>query len=350
MIKVLIVEDSPITQEFLTYILNADPGIRVIGVANNGEQALIALRSKNPDVVIMDINMPKMNGFVATRKIMETRPAPIIIVSATWDPHAVDTTFRAMDAGAVAVLEKPVGMGHPNHEAMAKELVQTVKLMSEARVVRRWVRPRQVRAARKMSQLAKLKQRSADIRVVAIGTSTGGPPVLHTILAGLAEDFPIPVLIVQHISTGFLEGMIRWLDQVTDLQVRIAAHGERALPGRVYLAPDDVHMGLSKNGAITLSMSKPENSLRPAISYLFRSVADACGKQAIGVLLTGMGADGAKELKILRDKGAITIAQDKDSSIVHGLAGTAIRLGAAMYVQSPDEIVTTLTSLVDKNH
>ncbi len=348
MIKVLIVEDSPITQEFLTFILNADPDIDVIGVAGDGEQALVVLKSKNPDVVVMDINMPKMNGFVATRKIMETRPVPIIIVSAIWDPHEVATTFRAMEAGAVAVLEKPVGMGHPDHEAVAEEFVQTVKLMSEARVVRRWARPRQVRAAHKASRLAKLEQKSADIRVVAIGASTGGPPVLQTILAGLAEDFPVPVLIVQHIATGFIEGMIRWLDQVTDLQVRIAAHGEHALPGRVYLAPDGVHMGLSRNGRINLSTSESENGLRPSISYLFRSVADALGERAIGVLLTGMGSDGARELKILRDKGAITIAQDKDSSIVHGLAGAAIKLGAAMYVQSPDEIAMTLASLVDR--
>ena len=348
MIKVLIVEDSPITQEFLTYILNADPGIRVIGVANNGEQALIALRSKNPDVVIMDINMPKMNGFVATRKIMETRPVPIIIVSAIWDPHEVATTFRAMEAGAVAVLAKPVGMGHPGHEAVAEEFVQTVKLMSEVRVVRRWADRRQVQVARKASRLAKLEQRSADIRVIAIGTSTGGPPVLHTILAGLAGDFPVPVLIVQHITAGFLKGMIQWLDRVTDLQVRIAAHGEQVLPGRVYLAPDNVHMGLSRKGTIILSASKPENSLRPSISYLFRSVADAFGEQVVGVLLTGMGSDGARELKILRDKGAITIVQDKDSSVVHGLARAAIKLNAAMYVQSPDEIATTLASLAGK--
>lgn len=346
-IKVFIVEDSPIAQEFLTFILNSDPEIRVIGTASDGEAALLALKSKNPDVILMDINMPKMNGFVATRKIMETLPVPIVIVSAVWDPHEVATTFRAMEAGAVAVLEKPVGIGHPDYKAVAKELVQTVKLMSEAKVVRRWARPSQVRAARKASRVVRPEQKLADIRVVAIGTSTGGPPVLQTILAGLAEDFPVPVLIVQHIASGFLQGMIRWLDQATDLQVRIATHGERALPGHVYLAPDDVHMGMSGNGRITLSAGEPENGLRPSISYLFRSVAGAFGEQAIGILLTGMGSDGAKELKMLREKGATTIAQDKDSSVVHGLAGAAINLDAAMYVHSPDEIAVMLASLVN---
>ena len=186
--------------------------------------------------------------------------------------------------------------------------------------------------------------------MVAIGTSTGGPPVLQPILAGLPKNFPIPVLIVQHIAAGFLPGLVDWLNQTTGFPTHIAAQGESLLAGHTYLAPDGYHMGLGGFGQIVLSKQQPENGLRPSVSYLFRSVAAVCGANAIGVLLTGMGRDGAEELKFLKELGAVTIAQDEESSVVHGMPGEAIKMGAASHVLAPDKIPALLAALAVKKH
>ena len=185
----------------------------------------------------------------------------------------------------------------------------------------------------------------AKIRVVALGASTGGPLVLQTILAGLPKDFPAPVLIVQHMAAGFVQGFVEWLSQSSVLPVQIAAHGEIILPARVYVAPDDFQMKVRHGGKIALSRDAPENGLRPSVSCLFRSVAEVYGGEAVAGLLTGMGRDGAEELKLLREKGAATFAQDKDSSVVHGMPGEAIKLDAATFILVPEKIAAVLTGL-----
>src|SRR5487761_2412325 len=174
MIKVLVVEDSPVVREFLVYILSADPGIQIIGTANDGEQALEAVAHKRPDVITMDIHMPKLDGVEATRLIMETHPTPIVIVSGSTDPREVVTTFRAMEAGAVAVLRRPAGVGHPDHETTARELVQTVKLMSEVKVIKRWPKARPHSEVLRPVEATCAAQVKTKVKVVAIGASTGG--------------------------------------------------------------------------------------------------------------------------------------------------------------------------------
>ena len=347
-IHVLVVEDSPVAQLLLVHILNSDPRLSVLGTANNGEKALTFLKRNKPDVIVMDIHMPGMDGFETTRRIMETQPVPIVVCSASLNPAEVAITFRALEAGAVALVAKPVGLGHHEYEDMAGKLVETVKLMSEVRVVRRWARLRRADAPAVIPTAAELQTSPASIKVVAIGTSTGGPPVLQTILAGLPRDFSAPVLIVQHIAAGFLPGLVDWLNQTTGFPIHIAAHGEPLLPGCAYLAPDGYHLGLDGFGQIALSKQEPENGLRPSVSYLFRSVAAVCGANAVGVLLTGMGRDGADELKFLKELGAVTIAQDAKSSVVHGMPGEAIKLGAASYVLAPDKIPAVLAGLAAK--
>jgi two-component system chemotaxis response regulator CheB len=346
LINVLVVEDSPVVREFLIHVLSSDPGIRVVGTAHDGEEALDAVRRYRPDVITMDIHMPKMDGLEATRRIMETDPTPIVIVSGSTDPHETAMMFRAMEAGALAVLMRPNGIGHPNHETTARELVQTVKLMSEVKVVRRWPRVRRDAPAPHPVKMG-LARAPAQVRIVAIGASTGGPPALHTILAGLPKAFPAPILIVQHMAAGFIQGFAEWLAQSARLPVHVATHGEPTLPGHVYIAPDEYQMKVDHSGKILLTRDAPENGLRPSVSYLFRSIADNYGCDAVAGLLTGMGRDGAEELRLLKDKGAVTFAQDKDSSVVHGMPGEAIKLDAATFVRAPDKIAAVLVNLAN---
>lgn len=347
MINVLIVEDSPVIREFLIQILSSDSEISVIGVAHNGEEAVEAARTKKPHVITMDIHMPKLNGFEATRQIMETSPAPIVIVSGSSTADEVATTFRALESGALTVARRPVGITHPDHEATARELIQTIRLMSEVKVVRRW------RAGPKMAKPFEeqlLQPRKAgEIQLVAIGASTGGPLAVQTILSSLPKEFPVPIAIVQHMATGFIEGYAEWLSQSTNLPVHVPAHGQQLLSAHVYIAPDGFHLGVDPHRRALLSKDAPENGLRPSVSFLFRSVATLYGQRAIGILLTGMGKDGAEELKSLRDAGAVTIAQDEQSSIVYGMPGEAVRLGAATYVFPPDKIGEALITLVRTN-
>lgn len=342
-IDVLLAEDSAVTRMFLVHLLESDPRIRVAGTVGDGQSAVDFVLKNRPDVVLMDLYMPKMDGFEATRRIMETQPLPIVICSAVANPRELDIAFRALEAGAVACIEKPSGIGHAEFETNAANLLLTVKLMSEVKVVRRLMRSRPAPAARP----AELQRAPEEIKLVGIGTSTGGPPVLQAILAGLSKDFPVPVLVVQHIARGFLTGMAEWLKQTSGLQVHIGSYGTLPLPGHVYLAPDDFHMGIGASGQIILTREEPENGLRPAVSFLFRSLAEAYGPNALGVLLTGMGKDGAAELKLMRDKGAITIAQDSESSVVHGMPGEAIALGGVTHVLPSDKIAGALVSLVN---
>lgn len=338
-------EDSAVTRMFLVHLLESDPRIRVVGAVADGQAAFDFVVRNKPDVVLMDIHMPRLDGFEATRRIMESQAVPIVICSANTNVGDTAIMFRAMEAGAIACIEKPAGPQHPNFEAAAAHLLETVKLMSEVKVVRRTARPADPVAAPAAAVLA-----TRPIRMVGIGASTGGPPVLQTILSGLPKDYPLPILIVQHIAEGFVGGMAEWLNQTTPLHVHVASHGALPLAGHVYLAPDDFHMGVGAGGVIVLTREEPENHLRPAVSYLFRSLAQVYGPDALGVLLTGMGRDGAEELKALKDKGAITIAQDRESSVVHGMPGVAIALGAAMYVLPAERIAQTLVALVQRRN
>jgi two-component system, chemotaxis family, protein-glutamate methylesterase/glutaminase len=346
MIKVLIAEDSQVVRDLLTYILSSDPDIQVIGTASNGEEAVKAVGDKKPDVVTMDINMPKMDGFEATRIIMATTPTPIIIVSASWDPKEVQKTFRAMETGALAAVRKPAGVAHPDYKDHAKELIQMVKLMSEVKLVRRQSRVQRRENIPARLVAGDLIPLTTDVKVVAMGASTGGPTVIETILSGLPKDFPAPLLIVQHIAPGFVQGFADWLANSCRFPVRIARQHEFTLPGHAYIAPDGVHMGVDAGGRITFEGSEPENGLRPAVAHLFRSAKDAFGKDIVGVLLTGMGKDGAKELKMMKANGAITIAQDKQSCVVYGMPGEAVNLDAASYVLSPPKIAELLARLL----
>ncbi len=342
MINILVVEDSAVSQQLLVHILERDPDVHIVGVVGNGEAAVEFVSKRKPDVITMDILMPKLDGIEATRRIMAAAPVPIVIVSGAWSPLEVATTFRALEAGAVALVEKPSGADSPEARVAAQRLVDVVKSMAEVRVVRRW-------AKKDGAGPAPLRPRVAakEICTVAIGLSTGGPPVLRALLLRLPKDFPAPILVVQHMSAGFLPGFVDWLRNVGCV-AEIAEHGLLPRAGCAYLAPDGKQMGLDASGRIALSNDVPENGLRPSAAFLFRSVADAYGARSAGILLTGMGRDGAAELKYMRDCGAVTFAQDLESSVVHGMPGEAIRLGGATYVLPPEKIADLLAELVCK--
>lgn len=344
MIRVLIVEDSRVIAEFLKGLLEADPEVTVVGIVADGERALEAVKRTRPDVITMDFHLPGINGLEATRAIMEVHPTPIIIVSGSTAPDEIARTFRAVEAGALTVLPRPSGLDHPDHERSAQEFLTTVKLMSEVKVVRRWPR----RAERGVSSYRPRQLAAAGttpVEVVALGASTGGPMVLQRLLACLPKDFPAPLLIVQHIAPGFVQGFAEWLTRATGFPVQVAQAGELALPGRAYIAPDGVQMGVRRGPWIVLNGDAPEKGPRPSVSYLFRSVAEAYGEKAVGVLLTGMGKDGAAELKLMRERGAITLVQDPETAIVTGMPAEAIRLEAATYVLSPENMATMLVTL-----
>ncbi|MBN8724937.1 MAG: chemotaxis-specific protein-glutamate methyltransferase CheB [Acidobacteria bacterium] len=342
MIKVLIAEDSLVDKEYLSYILSQETDIEILGVAKDGKEAVELSQILKPDVIVMDIHMPKMDGFQSTRKIMETNPVPIIIISSS-DITNDTIPFLALKAGAVTVLAKPYAIGHPEQRESSQELVQKIRLMSQIKVIKRVGEKDSILPKKIISK--PISKPLANIDLVVIGASTGGPPVIQKILSELPINFAPAILIVQHISVGFTKMLAEWLKVSSKLPCKIASNNESVLLGQVYIAPDNFHMQITPDKKISLTNDPAENGLRPAVSCLFRSVASNFSNNVIGILLTGMGKDGAAELKLIKDKGAITVAQDETSSVVYGMPGEAVKLGATTYVLSPDEIVSLLKIL-----
>jgi two-component system chemotaxis response regulator CheB len=339
MIRAVVAEDSTVTRDYLVALLAEDPAVEVVGTACDGVEAVAEVERHRPDVVVMDIHMPRMNGLEATRRIMETIPTPIVLVSASLQRHEIALTFEALQAGALTVIDKPRGLGHARQDAMANELVRTVKLMAEIKVVQR--RPR--REARAPSPL-RGPHPGRHVRLVAIGASTGGPGALVELLQGLHGVLAVPVLVVQHIAPGFTEGFVEWLGIETRLPVKLAEDGEPAQRGTVYVAPDSREMGIGADGRIRLSAAERADAFRPSVAHLFESVAHTYRADVLPILLTGMGRDGAEELRRLRDLGAETVVQDEATSVVFGMPGEAVRLGAAEHVLPPEEIAEIIRS------
>jgi two-component system chemotaxis response regulator CheB len=348
MVTVLLVDDSEVELEFLQYLLESDPEFNIIGKAKNGEEAIEFLSQKKPDVITMDVHMPKMDGYEATKKIMEINPVPIVIVSGSTSSD-VDKTYKAISAGALAFVQKPVSFDHPDFDKVKTHLIQTVKSMSEVKVVKRWTGNKLEDKSLVSKPFIADNYSNREFSIVVIGVSTGGPAALNSLLSKLPKNFPIPVVIVQHIAAGFLNGLVEWLSKSTELNYMISADDEILRPGFVYFAPDDYQLAFSKSHRVKLTKDEPENGLRPSISFTFRSAANTYKEKAVGILLTGMGKDGATELKLMKDFGALTIAQDKESSVVFGMPNEAIKLDAATHILPPEKIATLLSVLNIKN-
>lgn len=348
MIDVLVVEDSRMILDYLVDILETDSEIRVMDTAASGEAALELLRVRRPAVILMDIHLPGIDGIEATRRIMSSNPVPIVVCTASRDFDDVGTAMRALAAGALTFLKKPSGLGDPGAGAEAAAIISTLKLMSEVKVVRRWNRTAPVPSSA-TAVVAEPAPRAAvglEAAIVAIGASTGGPPAVLRILSSLPPSFAAPILVVQHISAGFTLGFAEWLATASGMPVNVARGGEVPLPGHVYVAPDDHHLRIGLRGELQTAQDEPQYGSRPAIGALFQSVAERYGRRAVGVLLTGMGRDGADGLKLMADQGALTVAQDEESCVVFSMPSEAIRLGAARFVFPPDKIAQLLVTAV----
>lgn len=337
-ISVLIVDDSQSSRELLRWIVTQESGMAVVGVAGNGREAVEMTVRLRPDIVAMDVVMPEMDGLAATREIMERHPVPIVIVSAIYDPHDAAQNFEALQSGALALLAKPTAGGEHNGEW--RRFIISLKAMSQLNVASRHSHPLLPASPDGREPPVSAK------RAVLVGTSTGGPRALATIFSCLPADFPLPLLVVQHLSPGFLAGMVEWLGGRTALKVKIAALGEICRPGHVYFAPDGRHMGIGRHLEVFLSDDPPLHGVRPSASFLFSSAAANLGGQGIGVLLTGMGRDGSKELGDIRSAGGLTIVESLETAMIHGMPGEAIRLGAAAKILPNLEIADYLVHYV----
>ncbi len=344
----MIVDDSPTETLILKRLFESESDIEVIACAKDGLEAIKLAEKLHPDVITMDIIMPVVGGVEAIKRIMSTCPVPIVVISSRLGDEVLNAGFRALEAGALAVLDKPVSITSPESKYQLKNLVSTVRAMAEIKVIKRRFAAT-VPVANKIDN--SLKQRHFE--VVAIGASAGGPQALKLILASLPENFPLPILVVQHMTRGFMQGFVEWLDNETPLKINYAKHNEIVRSGNVYFAPDDHHLEIARQTSqlvIKLTQKEPSNGFRPSVSVLFNSVAKVCGDRSLAVLLTGMGRDGADGMLEIKHANGHTIVQDQESAVVFGMPGIALSLNAVDKVVSLEQIAGYLVSVTKSSH
>ena len=331
-IKVMVVDDSAVVRQVMTALLDADPEIEVIATASDPVFAMEKMRKEWPDVITLDVEMPRMDGITFLKRLMAERPTPVVICS-TLTGKGTETSMQALAAGAVSVTEKPKVSVKQHLQEAASDLLHTVKAAARANVKR--LRQPMPAAAPKLDAGAILPQsahamaRTTD-KVVAIGTSTGGTQALEVVLRGLPRVCP-GIVVVQHMPEKFTAAFAQRLDSICAMEVKEAQSGDRVMPGRVLIAPGGRHMLLRRNGAqyhVDVIDGPPVSRHRPSVDVLFRSVAQCAGKNALGIIMTGMGDDGAKGLKEMHDAGARTVGQDEDSCVVYGMPREAVKQGA----------------------
>ncbi|GAB4523267.1 MAG: chemotaxis response regulator protein-glutamate methylesterase [Anaerolineae bacterium] len=337
-IRVLVAEDSATIRYHLVRMIEESDQLIVIGQARDGEEALAMTQELKPDVISMDIRMPRMDGFEATRSIMTQQPTPVVIVSGLVEDD-VQMSFQALEAGALAVVEKPPDRQHPHFAEKQRRLLRTLEAMSQVGVVRR----QKTLAA--MGRKLDLPAYQPLPEIIAIGASAGGPSALSHILSDLPEDLPVPIIVAQHIPDEFVNGLARWLSRATTLQVVRASHNAVLKPGVVHLSPGAAHLQVARRGdSLVTHIIEEQGTHRyqPSVDVLFDSVAMVCGAHALGIILTGMGDDGAEGLLAMRQAGARTIAQDEASATVYGMPGAAIVRGAVQQVVALTEIPSVI--------
>lgn len=333
MIKVLIVEDSPLMAKILVTLLNTDPEILVAGIAKTGEEAVRVTPILKPNVITMDIHLPGMDGLEATKQIMAFSPTPILILSSSvLRAKSEKIAFEAMTYGAMDILEKTLFERDKVDEAAKADLIDKIHLLSRVPVISH---PMARFESRKKKALAlpRVSEEGAEGRVVGITASTGGPQALLEIFKTLPKNFSVPVVVVLHISPGFVEGFVEWLNQNSNLYAKVAQNDEALKPGTVYLAPAELQIRVNESGKIELRKEPPVGGHCPSGTVLLQSMARSLGRKGLGIVLTGMGRDGADGLRSIRAAKGHTIVQDEESSMIFGMPKAAIELNAA------DEIV-----------
>ena len=350
-IRVLIVEDSMTQRHQLQKLIQAAPDMTVIAQARDGLEALQLVEKLRPDVISMDLRMPNLDGIETTREIMDRFPTPIVIVSNSLSDSQM--TMQAMQAGALTAIEKPPASDDPEFERHSTELVAVLRLMAGVPVMRRLVsRPLEpalpgTRTLPRTDPLpALVVPNQTDLpEIVVIGASAGGPSALAQVLSGFPSNFALPILMVQHLSREFMPGLAEWLDRAGPLPVRIPVQGETVLGGVVYLAPGGSHMRLSAKGRIMLDFEQGSYRHHPAVDVLLESAAAVYGARAVGVILTGMGDDGAFGLRAMHNARARTIVQNEATCVVFGMPAAAIAAGAAEFVLPLDKISSAVVKL-----
>ena len=353
-IKVLVIDDSALVRKLLTAMLSRSPDIQVVGAASDPYAAREKIKKLNPDVITLDVEMPRMDGITFLENLLRLRPMPVVMVSSLTQRGA-DVTLRALELGAIDFVAKPridIAGTLADYEA---ELIAKVKVAAGARVLPRTVAPSRVADERHSTSAVvpilnvRSMLRTTD-RIIAIGASTGGTEAIREVLAEMPPDAPA-IVISQHIPAAFSKAFAERMNRSSAMAVCEAQDGQQILPGHAYIAPGDRHLLVERDGArylCRLSTGPHVNRHRPSVDVMFRSVAQNVGPSALGVLLTGMGDDGARGLKEMMEAGAGTIAQDEASSVVWGMPGSAVKIGAAMHVLPLQRIGSQVLALVAK--
>jgi len=332
MIRILIVDDSPTARQMLTTLLSSQPDMEVAGVAGNGAEALRKAAELRPDIITLDLVMPVMSGFEALPRLREEVEAAVLVVSGGLREGDEVIPFQAFECGAASVLPKPAIISDPYAAALVAEIRAVVRNRAGAHGASH--APRKAR-----------KVVSKGISVVGIAASTGGPQAIQSLLKEMGPGFPAPIMAVQHIAEGFVSGLARWLSQTVGLPVVVAARGELAKPGVVYLAPDNAHILVGKGLRISISHAPPVGRHRPSATPLFLSMARVDPRHSVGVILTGMGEDGVEGLRVLHEKGGLVMAQSPEDCVVSSMPATAIKVGAVDCVGPPVELGSRLRGL-----
>ncbi|ACG77109.1 chemotaxis response regulator (protein-glutamate methylesterase) [Phenylobacterium zucineum HLK1] len=346
-VRVMIVEDSLVVRQLLAHLIGRDPRFVVAAAVASAEEALAEIGRVKPDVISMDIRLPGIDGLEATRRIMSEHPTPIVVIADSVEDRSLSISMNALRAGALSVVEKPVGVASAAYERIAETITTQLFIMSSVPVIRR----RSFAAGPAAAEPPPPPRGDAAFRrpaFVALAASTGGPPALAKVLEGLPKTLEASVFVVQHMGEAFMEGFATWLAGLSPLPVALAEDGATAQPGRVYVAPGGRHLSVEGGGRMRLVASEPVSSQRPSANVLFSSLARSAAPQTVGVLLTGMGEDGAQGLLELRRAGGYTIAEHQSSAVVYGMPAAAVRLKAAKEILPLDMIGPRLVHLAQR--